>query len=91
MIDDLPDLDAAGLLARASEAVQARRRGEVHDLQVLAQWAAVHSSDPTEGPDGATAPTPQCGEGRYTWPTPHGSASSSTTPAPTASTPKKRG
>ena len=55
MIDDLPDLDAAGLLARASEAVQARRQAEVHDLQVLAQWAAVHSSDPTEGPDGGVA------------------------------------
>ena len=55
MIDDLHDLDAAGLLARASEAVQVRRRAEVHDLEVLAQWAAVHSSDPTEGPDGAAA------------------------------------
>ena len=55
MIDDLHDLDAAGLLARASEAVQARRQAEVHDLEVLAQWAAVHSSDPTSGPDGAAA------------------------------------
>ncbi|MCW2737863.1 hypothetical protein [Nocardioides sp.] len=55
MIDDLPDLDAAGLLARASDAVQARRRAEIHDLEVLAQWAAVHSSDPTEGPEGAVA------------------------------------
>ena len=55
MIDDLPDLDAAGLLARASEAVQARRLAEVDDLEVLAQWAAVHSTDPTDGPDGAAA------------------------------------
>ena len=55
MIDDLNDLDAAGLLARASEAVQARRLAEVRDLEVLAQWAVVHSSDPTEGPDGAQA------------------------------------
>ncbi len=55
MIDDLQDLDAAGLLARASEAVRARRQAEVNDLEVLAQWAAVHSSDPTEGPDGAAA------------------------------------
>ena len=55
MIDHLSDLDAAGLLARASEAVQVRRRAEVDDLEVLAQWAAVHSSDPTEGPDGAAA------------------------------------
>ena len=55
LIDALADLDAAGLLARAFEAVQARRQAEVHDLEVLAQWAAVHSSDPTEGPDGAVA------------------------------------
>ena len=55
MIDDLADLDAAGLLSRAFEAVQIRRQAEVHDLEVLAQWAAVHSSDPTEGPDGAAA------------------------------------
>lgn len=55
MIEDLHDLDAAGLLASAVEAVQSRRRAEVHDLEVLAQWAAVHSSDPTEGPDGRAA------------------------------------
>ncbi len=55
MFDDLSDLDPAGLLARSSEAVQARRLAEVDDLEVLAQWAAVHSSDPTEGPDGAAA------------------------------------
>ena len=55
MFDDLSDLDAAGLLARSSEAVQARRLAEVDDLEVLAQWAAVHSSDPTQGPDGAAA------------------------------------
>ncbi|PKH41277.1 hypothetical protein [Nocardioides alpinus] len=55
MIDDLTDLEPAGLLARAGEAVQARRQAEVHDLEVLAQWAVVHSCDPTEGPDGAVA------------------------------------
>ncbi|NPD04223.1 hypothetical protein HN031_05935 [Nocardioides sp. zg-1308] len=55
MIDTLPDLDVTGLLALATEAVHARRQAEVRDLEVLAQWAAVHSSDPTEGPDGATA------------------------------------
>ena len=55
MIDDLNDLDAGRLLARACEAVQARRLAEVRDLEVLAQWAAVHSSDPTQGPDGAVA------------------------------------
>jgi hypothetical protein len=55
MTDTLPELDATGLLAAASEAVRERRLAEVHDLQVLAQWAAVHSTDPTEGPDGAQA------------------------------------
>ena len=35
--------------------MQARRHAEVHDLEVLAQWAAVHSTDPTEGPEGAAA------------------------------------
>ena len=55
MIDTLNDLDAAGLLATAAEAVQARRRAEVRDLEVIAQWAAMHSSDPTRGLDGAAA------------------------------------
>ncbi len=51
MNDDLSDLDPAGLLAAASEAVRARRLAEVRDLQVLAQWAALHSSDPTHPRD----------------------------------------
>ena len=55
MSDTLPDLDAAALLAAASGAVRERRLAEVRDLEVLAQWAAIHSSDPTEGPDGRTA------------------------------------
>jgi hypothetical protein len=55
MIDPLPDLAATALLALATEAVRARRQAEVADLEVLAQWAAVHSSDPTEAPDGAVA------------------------------------
>ncbi len=45
--DDLSDLDAAGLLAAATGAVRARRAAEVRDLEVLAQWAAVHSEEPT--------------------------------------------
>jgi antitoxin (DNA-binding transcriptional repressor) of toxin-antitoxin stability system len=49
--DDLFDLDAAGLLAAASQAVRARRLAEVRDLEVLAQWAAVHSGEPTHGRD----------------------------------------
>ena len=55
MNDDLSDLDASGLLAAASEAVRARRLAEVRDLEVLAQWAAVHSdrTDPRAGRAGA--------------------------------------
>ena len=55
MSDTLTDLDAAALLAAASGAVRERRLAEVRDLEVLAQWAAVHSTDPTEGPDGDVA------------------------------------
>ena len=55
MTDTLSELDATGLLAAASGAVRERRLAEVHDLEVLAQWAVVHSTDPTEGPDGAQA------------------------------------
>jgi hypothetical protein len=55
VIDPLTDLDAAALLAAARGAVRERRLAEVRDLEVLAQWAAVHSSDPTEGPDGRRA------------------------------------
>jgi hypothetical protein len=49
--DDLTDLDATALLAVASEAVRARRLAEVWDMKVLAQWAAVHSGDPTHARD----------------------------------------
>ena len=55
MTDTLTALDKPGLLAEASRVVRERRLGEVRDLEVLSQWAAVHSSDPTEGPDGAVA------------------------------------
>lgn len=55
MIDTADDLDAAGLLAAAATAVHERRLAEVRDLQVLAQWAAVHSTDPTLGPEGPVA------------------------------------
>ena len=57
MTDTLTDLDKPALLAEASRVVRERRLGEVRDLEVLSQWAAVHSSDPTEGPDGAVAPS----------------------------------
>ncbi|WP_168218551.1 hypothetical protein [Nocardioides eburneiflavus] len=55
MSTDLTDLDAFGLLAAATEAERAARLAEVHKLDVLATWAAAHSSDPTEGPDGHIA------------------------------------
>ena len=55
MTDTLTRLDKPGLLAEASRVVRERRLGEVRDLEVLSQWAAVHSTDPTEGPDSAVA------------------------------------
>jgi hypothetical protein len=55
MDDALTDLDAAELLAASTSVVRERRLVEVRDLQVLAQWAAVHSTDPTQGSDGAHA------------------------------------
>ena len=57
MDDDLRDLDAEQLLAESSLAVRERRAAEVRDLEVLAQWAAVHSADPTDGPNGRAART----------------------------------
>ena len=48
----LLDHDASGLLAVASQAERAARLAEVARLEVLSAWATIHSSDPTEGPDG---------------------------------------
>ena len=68
MTTDLTDLDATGLLAAATEAERAARLAEVHKLEVLAAWAASHSTDPTEGPRGARRPPgrkrPQAARGR---------------------------
>ena len=55
MTDTLTTLDKPGLLAEATRVVRERRLGEVRDLEVLSQWATVHSADPAEGPDGAQA------------------------------------
>ena len=55
MDTSLLDLDAKGLLAAATEAERASRLAEVHRLELLSAWAAIHSSDPTEGPDGHIA------------------------------------
>ncbi len=49
------ELDAAGLLAASTGAVRARRLAEVEDLRVLLQWAYVHGTDPTRGPEGSHA------------------------------------
>ena len=55
MSTDLLDLDAAGLLAATTEAERASRIAEVHKLDLLSAWAALHSADPTEAPDGHIA------------------------------------
>lgn len=55
MFETLTDYPAAELLAAAAGAVHERRLAEVRDLEVLAQWAAVHSTDPTRGPEGSRA------------------------------------
>jgi hypothetical protein len=55
MSSTVSDLDATGLLAAASEAERAVRLAEVARLEVLSAWAVVHSTDPTEGPDGHVA------------------------------------
>jgi hypothetical protein len=57
MTTDLLDLDLDGtaLLAAVTEAERASRLAEVDKFQLLSAWAAMHSSDPTEGPDGHIA------------------------------------
>ena len=55
MPTDLLSLDAAGLLAEATAAERDARLAEVHKLEVLSAWAALHSTDPTEGPAGRAA------------------------------------
>ncbi|CUR59626.1 conserved hypothetical protein [metagenome] len=55
MNSDLLDLDADGLLAAATEAEVASRVAEVRKLELLSAWAVLHSTDPTEGPDGHVA------------------------------------
>jgi hypothetical protein len=55
MNPDLSALDAAATLAAATGAVRSRRLAEVADLEVLAHWAGLHASDPTDGPYGRHA------------------------------------
>ena len=55
MNSDLLDLDAKAILAAATEAERASRLAEVAKLELLSAWAAIHSTDPTEGPEGHVA------------------------------------
>ena len=55
MTTALLDLDAKALLAAATEAERASRLAEVRKLELLSAWAAIHRTDPTEGPDGRIA------------------------------------
>ncbi|MFS3128241.1 hypothetical protein ACLM5J_07525 [Nocardioides sp. Bht2] len=45
----LPDSDAAAVLAAASQRVAQRRLVEISELELLAQWAAIHSADTAPG------------------------------------------
>ncbi|MDT0185028.1 hypothetical protein Q9S36_33095 [Microbacterium sp. ARD31] len=55
MTATLHHLDADAILAAATEAERAARLAEVHKLELLSAWAAAHSTDPTQGPDGRVA------------------------------------
>lgn len=54
-MDGVDELGAAGLLAASARSVRRRRLAEVEDLEILAAWAGLHSSDPTTSPEGARA------------------------------------
>jgi hypothetical protein len=47
----LAELSAAALLDLAGQSVRRRRAADVEDLQIVAAWAEVHSSDPRCDPD----------------------------------------
>ena len=53
MTTDLRDLDAAGVLAATGSTLRERRLAQVREMELLSAWAALHASDPTQGPDGA--------------------------------------
>ena len=55
MDSDTLDLEAKALLAAVIEAERASRLAEVARLELLSAWAAMHSTDPTEGPEGHVA------------------------------------
>lgn len=55
MFDIADHSDPASLLAESAAAVRDRRLAEVRDLALVAQWAVLHSADPTLGPEGTQA------------------------------------
>lgn len=57
----LDELDATAVLAAAERALLARRAAELDDLQLVAQWADLHASDPRRAPEGGRA---WCGQDR---------------------------
>ncbi|HEY0904538.1 MAG TPA: hypothetical protein VGE14_11670 [Marmoricola sp.] len=48
----IDELDAAGVLAAADDALVRRRAAEVDDLRLIAHWADLHADDPRRGPGG---------------------------------------
>ncbi|CAI9404263.1 hypothetical protein HIDPHFAB_04144 [Nocardioides sp. T2.26MG-1] len=46
----IDELDAAGVLAAADDALLRRRAAEVEDLRLIAHWADLHANDPRRGP-----------------------------------------
>src|SRR5512139_3192946 len=52
----IDDLDPRELLAMAEQRVVERRAGELTDLRLATQWAAVHSSDPKDDPGHRNVP-----------------------------------
>ncbi|MDP3893579.1 hypothetical protein, partial [Nocardioides sp.] len=55
-MEDLDELDAAAVLARAEARVLARRRVELDELRLVARWAELHGDDPRERPGARRVP-----------------------------------
>src|SRR3954454_18345334 len=52
MDHDPRELDGKAVLAASAAAARRRRLAEVEDLESLALWAGLHSTDPTKRPGG---------------------------------------
>ncbi len=57
----IDELDATAVLAATEDTLVRRRAVEVEDLQLIAQWADLHATDPRQAPGGGRA---WCGEDR---------------------------